>query len=342
MTVRNPMTQLYARLHAAGIDRKYVRDTVLAEWWHDEIALEPVGFSDACMQISRCLGIQIASLRQTDVPLRFSAAGPCKFKKREGTDQVELSVVKAIGVRLAEISIAAFDPPTVTQPVTASQVRQAILDRGAACVGLAELLDYCWSIGIPVLYLARLPSRAKRPHGMAVRVGTRPVILLAQKREQSAWHLFDLAHELGHILLGHVAENGSLIDEQIEQQSLDQEESEANRAAVEILTGDESSSYCISGRWPSARTLAAGAARVGREGQVDPGHIILNYAHHMGDSNVFRIAQAALKLTESRPRGIDLMVDRMFENLDWENLPEDSSAYLSRVAGRAGDPAQRQ
>ena len=51
--------------------------------------------------------------------------------------------------------------------------------------------------------------------------------------------LFILAHELGHIALGHIEEDGVLIDESMDHNVQDQEEADANAFAIELLTGDK-------------------------------------------------------------------------------------------------------
>jgi len=72
--------------------------------------------------------------------------------------------------------------------------------------------------------------------------------------------------------------------------------------------------------------------------RIDPGHIVLNYAHTMG--NRFRpVANAALALIEPRRDALRILRKQMAEHLDWSSLPEDSSEFLMRVsqAERASD-----
>src|SRR5262249_3747340 len=143
------------------------------------------------------------------------------------------------------------------------------------------LIDYCWSLGIPVIHLSSFPN-AKRPDGLCASVKGRPVIVLCKKVMRSAWLLFILAHELGHVALGHIEDDGVLIDESMSDNVKDKEEDDANAFAIELLTGNADERFSSSGRWPNATQLAEVALETGTRLRIDPGHIVLNYAHTMG------------------------------------------------------------
>ena len=83
-------------------------------------------------------------------------------------------------------------------------------------------------------------------------------------------------------------------------------------------------------RWPNAQVLAKNAISIGQRDLVDPGHIVLNYANSMGPS-FFPVARAALRLIEPHADAVRLIRERMAENMDWSQLPEDSCEFLMRV-----------
>ena len=197
-------------------------------------------------------------------------------------------------------------------------------------MGLSNLLDYCWSLGVPVVHLTSF-LKSKQPDGLAVQVRERPVIVLCKKMRAPAWLLFILAHELGHVVLGHIPDGGALIDENVKTNELDAEEREANAFAVELLTGDKECGFHTTGRWPNAPTLAARAMEIGREHKIDPGHVVLNYAHTMG-SEFYPVANAALALLVPNRDGLKIVRRKLAEHLDWSSLPEDSSEFLMRVS----------
>ena len=57
--------------------------------------------------------------------------------------------------------------------------------------------------------------------------------------------------------------------------------------------------FRTSGSWPNAIQLAECAKFIGKEMRIDPGHLVLNYAHAMGE-RFWPVAIAALKLLEPK------------------------------------------
>jgi hypothetical protein len=333
----NPMLSLYRRLQAVGLTRAYVRKIILPEWWEDQAADNPAGYAEALAYLSRHLGLDLASLLEPDRPVVFRDFGVCKFKKSQNATEDELALARAMATRAAQlVNIAVTEPPQPL-PESASQIRREILGRGEPAVNLGNLIDYCWALGIPVIHMSTSP-KSKRPDGLAARVKGRPVIVLCKNDKFSAWLLFILAHELGHIALGHVAEDGLLLDESMTNNVVDKEENEANAFAIELLSGNSETRFGTSGSWPNAQQLASRAKEFGKQLRIDPGHIVLNYAHTMGDG-FWPVANAALARLEPKRDALKLVRRKIAENLDWSSLPEDSSEFLMRIsqAERTGD-----
>lgn len=324
----NLMKGLYAKLGGMGLSKKYVRSTLLPSWWDDEAAATPSGYSEALMLISRHVGVDIASLRSEKETARPAVEAPFKYKKISGTADEELTLARILATQVANLA-ALGAPPSRNAPSSAGEIRQKILE-GGGCVDLESLLDFCWSLGIPVVHISAFPPKAKKMQGLAARVKGRPVIVVASQRKPSAWLLFILAHELGHVVLGHLATDQILVDEDIDQNDQDEEEKQANRFAVELLSGDAGSAFRAEGRWPRAAELAEEALRRGRQQGIDPGHVVLNYAHSMG-SSFFAVANAALKILEPNPDAPGAIRRKLAGSLDWGSLPADSSEFLSRM-----------
>lgn len=112
--------------------------------------------------------------------------------------------------------------------------------------------------------------------------------------------LFDLAHELGHITLKHVTAERSVIDQVIDSEANDDnEESAANRFALELLTGDPGCKIVPNGHGLNANGLANAAIISAQRHQIDPTHIILNYAHTQDkqlNQKRWPVANLAIKL----------------------------------------------
>lgn len=330
MPQANPMKTLYRRLSEVGLTRAFVRKTALPTWWDDEIAVNPAGYAQGLLLLSRHLGLELRSLQDDSVPLRLRDFGACKHKKRAEVTEGELALSRVMATRAAQLAAEAMPAPPCPLPTSAAEIRQQILDRGVPCVGLGELLDFCWSVGIPVLHLDHFPTNARRPDGFAAKVHGRPVVVLCRKAKYSAWLLFILAHELGHIALCHISDDGALLDDHVDEASQDDEEMQANTFAVELLTGRPDCRFVPSGPWPNARELAEDARQLGRQRMIDPGHIVLNYAHAMGNS-FFAVGNAALKVLDPHADAVGLVRTKLAECLDWSRLPEDSSEFLMRV-----------
>lgn len=326
----NPIKKLYCRLSAVGLTRAFVKRTALPSWWNDEVALNPSGYSQGLLLLSRHLGLDLASLQSEDEPIRLRDFETCKFKKRCDVSEDDLALARVLATRAAQLAASAVSTPAETIPIDAREIREQILGDDAPWVGLSELLDYCWSIGLPVLHLDHFPKNVKRPDGFAARVHGRPVIVLCRHAKYSAWLLFILAHELGHLALGHVPEEGTLIDQGLDQDSIDVEEQQANTFANELLSGQAERRFVAAGRWPNAEGLAKWAQEFGRQSMIDPGYIVLNYAHSMGKS-FFPVGQAALKLLAPHDDAVAKVRTQMAGKLDWYRLPEDSSEFLMRV-----------
>jgi hypothetical protein len=326
------MTDLYHRLSAIGLTRPFVRAVALPDWWDDEIAAVPAGYTEALLHLSRHLGLALDSLQDRSKPLALRDFGPCKFKKTAGTSDDDLALARAIGTRTAQLVATAMAEPFEQLPASALEVRLQILDQGACWIGLRELLNYCWSIGIPVVFLAQFPPHAKKMHGMTALFKGRPVIVLSKNQKSAAWILFILAHELGHILAGHLAEGTVLLDQDVDKNERDPEEDEANSLALELIAGESDFSVLTTGRWLKASELAKEAHEFGSQHHIDPGHIVLNYAHTMGDS-FWGVANAALKHLEPGVNAPDLVRSILADKLNWSALPKDSCEFLMRITG---------
>ena len=337
--LRNPMTHFYSRLSEIGYPKKYVRDMILPSWWDDGAAESPAGFAEAALIVARRLGLDYASLRSGEGTVQSSPRPQVKFKTAaRGTVADECSVAAAIAMQTARFAALGAPEPSLAPLKTAAEIREHIKsDR--PCVDLEGLIDYCWSIGIVVLHVSQLPPGAKRLHGLAVNANGRHVAVVFDGRSAPAYSLFVLAHELGHINLGHVGEGGALVDNAINAVGLDdasddKEELEANRFALELVTGRPDFRVRAADRWLKADALAAEAQRIGREKGIDPGHIVLNYAHTMGGS-FFAVANAALKHLDPAPDAVGLVRRKLAERLDWSELPPDAAEFVARVTALA-------
>ncbi len=327
----NPIKALYKRLGSIDMKEKYVRDYVLPAWWEDGIAETPSGYAEALGIISDTLSIDLRSLQDPNGILECRPFLSTRNKARQSHKEIDCVLARGIAVRAAQLSHSALLAKPRTVPGTALQIRNELLNKSAV-VDFETLLEYSWSMGIAVLYVKEFPVDNKL-FGMAARLGVRYAILLSKKSPYSAWQLFILAHELGHIALGHLPENGVLIDDQSSWKSTDSEEEQANEFAIELLTGDRNTKYRLK-TTPKQAQLADLAKSEGERFHVDAGIVALNYIFNLESTkNFWGLAIATLKLIEPNANAFELIHSKMRLNLDWDALSEDDREFLLRVTG---------
>jgi hypothetical protein len=322
------LQSLYARLERAGLNRKFIREVLLPDWWDDAIAEHPTGYAEARLRIARALGLSLRQLDSEDPLGEMLGETRLRCKTRRGTEPYSIRWTIALAKRAAELATRATPKPYEPLPETASQIRNAILQKHP-WVCLDNLLAYCWQHGIPVIPLKSKPRRSKRVDGLIVRVGERPVIVLACGYRYSARLLFIVAHELGHWARGHLSDQSILAEESIAREGESHEEAEANWFAVELLTGKPDKAYWAP-RSLTAAQLAEGARMAGRRDKVDPGVVALNYAWNQG---TWEVGMGALKILEPEPKGMLLLQQRMLESLEWSRLHEEDAQLLLRLTG---------
>lgn len=323
----NPMSRLRLRLSGLGVSKKYLDKKVLPDWWDDAIAEEPTGFSEALLYVSRHLGIEIASLRSEKLDLRFQPHGVTKYKKASGVNVHDCRLSEAIAVRAAVAVAAGSDTPFSALEDCPHETRQAILQL-AATANLESLLNHCWAHGVPVIHIGEFPG--KKIDGLCVKVGGRPVIVVSKNSKFSAWLVFIVAHEMGHVFHNHLTEDGVIFDEKWGRfDDLDGEEQLANAYASEVLNGNSNPNFGTAHRI-TGPTLAEKALRFGPAHHIDPGVIALNHGWIMKS---FGVANAALNYIEPDGDPAALIHAKMIEHLNLEQLSEESHAWLLRVTG---------
>ncbi|CAI3134524.1 ImmA/IrrE family metallo-endopeptidase [Acinetobacter baumannii] len=269
----SPMQTLYTKLQSLGFPQKTIKQ-LLPEWWNDDIAKTPAGLQEASLILSKYLSIRYSSL--------VGEAEPCfnlpqhKFKHAKNVQEHDLNKAVALSSLAGRLTLEAYDSPLAQlESLSAQSIRETLLSRNFPWINFNILLDYCWEIGIPVIFVENLPS--PKMQGLALQLHSRPVIILTSKHKHG-YLVFHLAHELGHIILGHVTNDHWVIDEKINEHSDEDIEQAANKFALELLTASGDAAYKSQSKlYPN--TLASSALSVGRDHKVDPFHIVLNYGH---------------------------------------------------------------
>ena len=159
-------------------------------------------------------------------------------------------------------------------------------------------------------------------------------ILLARDSSYPAPLAFHMAHEIAHIALGHIEYGTALVDmadsTEIEEEN-DPEELDADKYALELLTGSNEPNIVAIGESNSAKQLAKEAIRVGAERQIEPGTLALCYGY---STKKWALANKALRYIYDSPQEAWLLINTMAKDqLDWGNISDDASSYIHAVLG---------
>lgn len=318
----NSMDTLYARLNKRGVNKAFAK-RLLPDWWDDSMAATPSAFLQAQLIIASGMNFELGSMRDPAAEIQFKAA-PRKFKMNKAVDADGIQLSAEFATGMAKLAIQAMEKQYLPPGPDAAAIRNALLQKHA-CVDLQALIDFCNTCGIPVLHIGELPG--KKMDAVAVRQHGRSAIVLT-KNASAPYLLFHLAHEIGHIALGHLGDNdGSLIDAKIDSRQVDCDEQAADKFAVQLLNGAEVR-YSTSKSYVSAARIASAATSYGQSNRIDAGHIILNYAHDIGN---FMLANAALKQLPRTRSGTDIVNSNLRSAINFDALSDDQAGLLSRA-----------
>ncbi|WP_072619874.1 ImmA/IrrE family metallo-endopeptidase [Spirulina major] len=318
-------SDIVTQLKSLGLSKSFIERVAFPSWWRGDFENDAEAQFKLLTALAKRLRLEINVQGSLDLSLSFLLIPAAKFKLQKKQEKPELFSYLASSV--ANIVLGAVDLPYLPIPANPSVIRKSILQKGS-CVSLESLLDFCWSCGLPVIQfdLSTLFGKGNngltKSDGLVFMTDNRPTIIIGSSHKYSAWLLFILAHELGHIACSHLQE-GILSDESFKGGVNDEEEEEANQFATQLLFGD------FSPRWArtlNQKTLFNKAQRLGKEQNLDPGALILNYGWQTGN---WGCAMAALKRLEpnaNAPTQINAYYQSHLINLD-----DDSREYLEQV-----------
>lgn len=338
MTHPKCMADIYRRLKSLGFESRFVRTVLLPDWWEDDAAAVPYNRALIETTISRHLGISPSLLRDPKAELVLPAMPPVRLKSATRDSSVaRIRPSIQIALHVADLICRATpELPPFAAPKTAQEVRSDLLTRSVP-VTLQSLVEWCWAHGISVAHLSRLPEAPgyRKFDGIVAFVGQRPCILLAEKNDSPPMLAFHLAHELGHLLLGHVAPGSELLaDDNLERIVTDDVEDAADAFASEILTGhatvEMNAVYGLTGD-----RLAQRARDVGRRLMIDPGVFTLMYGR---SADRWPAATLALKKMGLHSGAKRTLHHELSSRLDLNLLTEADRSFLEALTSPADMP----
>lgn len=336
--MKNPAsTQLYKTVSQLGLSRAQVR-RLLPEWWVPALEEEPDGAAELAMHLSRRLSVDLQSLLKGSVVPK-GAVAKLAFKHHANVDPSSLSAATFIASSLAQAVLAAL--PMDYQSLPSDPARM----RARACeitpgqpFGFASLLNLCWAHGVPVIPLPNLPVGVRKMDGAALQVGKRPVVVLAKKKSSRAWLSFILAHEMGHIALGHLQPGSSIIDISLQETATylsesasDVQERDADSFALETMGGAAVAAE-IQTWLPMAAPveIAVNARKAATKHQIEAGHFILRHAFA---TRRWPEAMTALRFLSEDLNPESALVAQLKEHLKLDMVAEDLQDLVASVTG---------
>lgn len=272
------------------------------------------------------------------------------FKVRRGTDPADVLAARGYATSVARAVARATQVQWTGMPSGAAGLRAFALEAagGRGWVDFASLVEASWRLGIPVIHLPELPVAGRKPDGMATFVGGRPVAVLLKSQSLAEWMVFILAHELGHVALGHLDhdEGAAVVDEKVSLSDEepapagsgpeDGQERDANAFASAVLVPGGTQLTLGPPPWRNAEGLAAVAIQFGRKHGICPGHAVLNAVKNStrGGKKPFALGMAALKVlhqTMDARTTAEICRDAARRHLDLDEVRPDTADFLERL-----------
>lgn len=332
------LTDMFKGLRDLGLTKGQVT-SLLPSWWSSEMATTEAGLWETALLLGRRLGIDSPALVAGQVrPIAGTEA--TRYKHTVRVTPLQLRAATLMATSLARAVVESMPAAERELPRSAASIRENILAQPTAVISFDTLVDYCWMHGVPVIPLPNVPRGVKKMDAAAIRVEGRPAIVIAIRNNSKAWLSFLLAHELGHLCLGHVGRNASIVEGSISDSAdfdvegeTDQQELQANHFAHELMGG-----YAIDQvieQWPQslpAVSLATSALAGARPLRTAPGHLILRHAFQ---TRQWPEARSALNFLSDDLDAQSSLVARLSKEIDTAAIADDLQDYVEQLTGVA-------
>ena len=303
------------------------------EWWSSAADSSLSAQAELRFSLARKLGLDPRSMVNDDDTPVFLWDDSAKFKNFKGDEVKEKLAITSFGMSLGRILLRGSEPNFSIVGQSAAALRSSML-RDSSFIGIQNLLSFVWGVGIPLIHLRILPLSAKRMCAMTIQVNGRFAILLARNSKYPAHLIFDIAHEIAHIALGHLGNETALVDMDTDSDinaEDDIEEIAANKFALELLTSTSEPKIKVIGEVTSAKQLAEAVVKVGYQRQIEPGILALCYGYYTEN---WALANGALHYIYDSPRDAWKPINKLaIDEISWENISEDNSSYIRAVLG---------
>ena len=321
--------KLVAELREAGLSQAAI-NAAWPAWWTEAASASQSAQAELRFTLARRLGLSPKRLLGERV--EFVWRDQARFKHLAAETADEQAALTSFGVAIAGLLLRAVNVEGGVALEDPNNLRQLL-----GLVDLQSLLAACWAMGIPVIHLRVFPLDAKMMHATVVQIDGRSAILLGRDANYPAPIAFTLAHELGHIGLGHIQGASALVDVQDPATAIDADPDEvaADKYALTLLTGYPDPLIHANTLKPGGRSLAEAAIGAGQEHNIEPGTLALCFGFQSGN---WRAAMASLKHIYPRQQKTWQYVNGVAERqISWSELNGDEASYLKLIMGLPDD-----
>ena len=324
--VTNSTKALYGALKGLGLSPASIK-SVLPSWWDDSYADDPLGLTELKVLLARRLSIDPATLFSENLDVEFlPVVRRYKGGRQDLMERLQSSTAIANALCRTALSFVhkQGDYSRLKDPTA---LRKEILGSGACHVGLEELLDLCWGLGIPVLHIC-LPQGLKKFDALVISEEDRFAIALCRNEASPAWLAFHLAHEIGHVACGHLSNEGMLVDENIEADIVAiEQEKEANDYATRLLGSEDIAPPILNFKKRLSQTKSL--VELGTKHQVSPGHLVLKAGSR---DNNFACARVLLSDIEGKNNAREVISRRALNELRQMGINEEAEEFLGKFS----------
>lgn len=327
-------SQLKKRLKDVGLSDAAI-NAAWPDWWSDAASDSVSAQTELRFSVARKLGLDPHSLLEDSQEPRFIWRTEARFKHLLGEGELERSAITSFGTALGRFLASTTLVAGPLPSLDAIELRKLIL-REQRYVRLLDLLSISWSLGIPVVHLRVFPTLRKRMAAMSVQADGRPVILMAKDSMYPPHVAFYLAHELGHIALGHLSKDSAIVD--LETQSLsspgdDPDEVSADRFALQLLTGLTEPKILAKSKTYNANQLAHAVLGASTELRIEPGTLALCFGYSTGQ---WVKTNAAIKRVYAAPIPVWSEINKVaIHHLNFDLIPDDARSFVRAALGEA-------
>lgn len=326
---RPVLKRVLTKLKKHGYQPAFLESAV-PDIWTAGAEGDPGGLAHAKLVFARSLGLEISAFMSREEIEPVSIDG-MRFKRSSNAQsEVPPDQNLAYFARLVR-SVASGMHASLSIPSDPFEFHDDVSRlSGNHRVDLESLIGYCWTKNIAVIHVENIPAKKKGLDALVYRYNGRFVVVIARRigPEAIARAAFILAHELGHIALGHVDENTALIDDSDEDDRQLAHEPAADAFAAALLASDRYDDSWHAGV-RSPLSLAVRAIAFSESARLNAGQVLMRFAF---ENDAYIVVGRALHLVPHKKSTARQIINTVaVRSIDFSMTTRESEKALNRT-----------